>query len=266
MAKGLEDGRKLWARLLYGMDGADEEKTRAIGSLHQALVSGVLVQWLIEPGRTAPPLSSPWACGHRRSIAASQRSSAGLRRSPWRTPTGSSARCCPAAPWAGRAGTGTRRGSRPSGSPRGARLDRMAQRDHRGHRVDRPGGAVRVAAVQLVRARPDGLGGRPGAPRHLGQDGGGVPGERATRLTRRPVQQGPADVLALGQVGAGRGPRGERRAGRARRRGGGRAPRVTSGHQQGGTNDPGPARDPAGRCLSNTAHIRRQHELPTPAG
>src|SRR6266516_2978141 len=51
VAEGLEDGRKLWARLLYGVDDADEEKTRAIGSLHQALVSGVLVQWLIDPGR-----------------------------------------------------------------------------------------------------------------------------------------------------------------------------------------------------------------------
>jgi AcrR family transcriptional regulator len=51
VADGLEDGRKLWARLLYGVDDADEEKTRAIGSLHQALVSGVLVQWLIDPGR-----------------------------------------------------------------------------------------------------------------------------------------------------------------------------------------------------------------------
>jgi hypothetical protein len=51
VAEGLEDGRKLWAQLLYGVDDADEEKTRAIGSLHQALVSGVLVQWLIDPGR-----------------------------------------------------------------------------------------------------------------------------------------------------------------------------------------------------------------------
>jgi hypothetical protein len=51
VAEGLEDGRKLWARLLYGVDDADEEKTRAIGSLHQALVSGVLVQWLIDPDR-----------------------------------------------------------------------------------------------------------------------------------------------------------------------------------------------------------------------
>ena len=55
VADGLEDGRKLWARLLYGVDDADEEKTRAIGSLHQALVSGVLVQWLIDPERAPSP-------------------------------------------------------------------------------------------------------------------------------------------------------------------------------------------------------------------
>ena len=55
VAEGLEDGRKLWARLLYGVDDADEEKTRAIGSLHQALVSGVLVQWLIDPRRAPSP-------------------------------------------------------------------------------------------------------------------------------------------------------------------------------------------------------------------
>jgi AcrR family transcriptional regulator len=55
VAEGLEDGRKLWARLLYRVDDADEETTRAIGSLHQALVSGVLVQWLIDPGRAPSP-------------------------------------------------------------------------------------------------------------------------------------------------------------------------------------------------------------------
>jgi len=51
VADGLEDGRRLWARLLYGVDDTDEATVRAIGSLHQALVSGVLVQWLIDPGR-----------------------------------------------------------------------------------------------------------------------------------------------------------------------------------------------------------------------
>jgi AcrR family transcriptional regulator len=55
VADGLEDGRKLWARLLYGMDDTDEATVRAIGSLHQALVSGVLVQWLIDPERAPSP-------------------------------------------------------------------------------------------------------------------------------------------------------------------------------------------------------------------
>ena len=55
VADGLEDGRLLWARTLYGVDPADEQRARAIGSLHQALVSGVLVQWLIDPGRAPSP-------------------------------------------------------------------------------------------------------------------------------------------------------------------------------------------------------------------
>ena len=45
----------LWARTLYGVDPVDEQRARAIGSLHQALVSGVLVQWLIDPGRAPSP-------------------------------------------------------------------------------------------------------------------------------------------------------------------------------------------------------------------
>jgi AcrR family transcriptional regulator len=55
VADGLEDGRRLWARLLYGVDDTDEATVRAIGSLHQALVSGVLVQWLIDPDRAPSP-------------------------------------------------------------------------------------------------------------------------------------------------------------------------------------------------------------------
>lgn len=55
VADGLEDGRRLWARLLYGVDDAGEDTVRAIGSLHQALVSGVLVQWLIDPERAPSP-------------------------------------------------------------------------------------------------------------------------------------------------------------------------------------------------------------------
>ena len=55
VADGLEDARTLWAQLIYGVDSADEQRARAIGSLHQALVSGVLVQWLIDPERAPTP-------------------------------------------------------------------------------------------------------------------------------------------------------------------------------------------------------------------
>ena len=70
VADGLEDGRRLWARLLYGVDDADEDTVRAIGSLHQALVSGVLVQWLIDPGRapSARP-AGPGPAGDRDQVA-----------------------------------------------------------------------------------------------------------------------------------------------------------------------------------------------------
>jgi AcrR family transcriptional regulator len=47
ISDGLEDGRRLWAQALYGAD----DDARAIGSLHQALLSGVLVQWLMDPER-----------------------------------------------------------------------------------------------------------------------------------------------------------------------------------------------------------------------
>jgi AcrR family transcriptional regulator len=47
LADGLEDGRQLWAQALYRAD----DDARAIGSLHQALLSGVLVQWLMDPER-----------------------------------------------------------------------------------------------------------------------------------------------------------------------------------------------------------------------
>jgi hypothetical protein len=67
VAEGLEDGRRLWARLLYGVDDTDEEQTRAIGSLHQALVSGVLVQWLIDPAGPLSRRTRPGPAGHRRS-------------------------------------------------------------------------------------------------------------------------------------------------------------------------------------------------------
>jgi hypothetical protein len=53
VAQGLDDGRALWASALSGLDvnGDDHGVARAVGSLHQALFSGVLIQWLIDPGR-----------------------------------------------------------------------------------------------------------------------------------------------------------------------------------------------------------------------
>jgi AcrR family transcriptional regulator len=45
VADGLEGGRQLWAQLVFGDDARD------VGSLLQALLSGVLVQWLVDPDR-----------------------------------------------------------------------------------------------------------------------------------------------------------------------------------------------------------------------
>lgn len=50
LADGFEDGRKLWAEAVYGLDG-EADQARAVGSLHQALISGVMVQWLLDPAR-----------------------------------------------------------------------------------------------------------------------------------------------------------------------------------------------------------------------
>ncbi len=56
VAAGIDDARMFWARALYGVDPAETRHARAIGSLHQALVSGVLVQWLIDPERAPTPV------------------------------------------------------------------------------------------------------------------------------------------------------------------------------------------------------------------
>ena len=109
IADGLQDGRLAWAQMLHGMvpPQRDPDQTQAVGSIHQALLSGVLVQWLVDPER------APSAAGAGRSHAGdggpghrevSRRSSAGRRRPRRRRPRGSSARCRRAAPWAGRPG------------------------------------------------------------------------------------------------------------------------------------------------------------------
>jgi AcrR family transcriptional regulator len=52
IAEGLEEGRNAWAMLLQGIDpSADPEKAYQVGSFYQALLSGVLVQWLVDPDR-----------------------------------------------------------------------------------------------------------------------------------------------------------------------------------------------------------------------
>jgi hypothetical protein len=57
IADGLQDGRMAWAQLLHGIDPeAEPVKAQAVGSLHQALLSGVLVQWVVDPDR-APSAS-----------------------------------------------------------------------------------------------------------------------------------------------------------------------------------------------------------------
>jgi AcrR family transcriptional regulator len=52
IARGLQDGRMAWASLLHDIDPeAEPAKAQAVGSVHQALLSGILVQLLIDPGR-----------------------------------------------------------------------------------------------------------------------------------------------------------------------------------------------------------------------
>jgi hypothetical protein len=60
----LQDGRLAWARLLHRIDpDAEPAKAQAVGSVYQALLSGVLVQWLTDPGRA--PSASDLASGLR---------------------------------------------------------------------------------------------------------------------------------------------------------------------------------------------------------
>jgi AcrR family transcriptional regulator len=53
IARGLQDGRMASAQLLHGIDPETEPaKAQAVGSVHQALLSGILVQRLIDPARS----------------------------------------------------------------------------------------------------------------------------------------------------------------------------------------------------------------------
>jgi AcrR family transcriptional regulator len=79
VADGLEDARTFWAQALYGVDPADQRQARAVGSLHQALVSGVLVQWLIDPERAPSPADLAHAMA---AIAAQVSAEAGVGPAP----------------------------------------------------------------------------------------------------------------------------------------------------------------------------------------
>jgi AcrR family transcriptional regulator len=51
-ADAIQEAREGWALLFQGIDAAVEEKpAQAVGSFYQALVTGVLAQWLIDPQR-----------------------------------------------------------------------------------------------------------------------------------------------------------------------------------------------------------------------
>jgi hypothetical protein len=69
LAEGLQRGRGAWAALLQGLDGTvDGTRAQAIGSLYQALLTGIGVQWMIDPERTP---SAADLTGALRTIAAS---------------------------------------------------------------------------------------------------------------------------------------------------------------------------------------------------
>lgn len=57
MAAGLEDGRSGMAALVTGRpeDTLDDETVHSIGSVQMALMSGVMVQWLVDPGHAPRP-------------------------------------------------------------------------------------------------------------------------------------------------------------------------------------------------------------------
>jgi MftR C-terminal domain len=57
MAAGLEDGRSGMAALVTGRpeDSLDDETVHSVGSVQMALMSGVMVQWLVDPAHAPRP-------------------------------------------------------------------------------------------------------------------------------------------------------------------------------------------------------------------
>jgi AcrR family transcriptional regulator len=77
IAAGLQDDRLAWALLLHGIDPeAEPAKAQTVGSFHQALLSGILVQWLTDPDRA--PSAHDLLAGLQ-AIAGDMASAAGAR-------------------------------------------------------------------------------------------------------------------------------------------------------------------------------------------
>jgi AcrR family transcriptional regulator len=75
LAEALERARFGLAEMLQGLAGpVDERAARTVGSFYQALLSGVLVQWLIDPSRA--PSGHDLAEGLRRILGSLQASGA----------------------------------------------------------------------------------------------------------------------------------------------------------------------------------------------
>jgi hypothetical protein len=51
LATGLEAGRVRLARMFQDLDATADRKAWAVGSFYQALLSGLLLQWLVDPER-----------------------------------------------------------------------------------------------------------------------------------------------------------------------------------------------------------------------
>ena len=53
IAEGIRDARLSWAELLQGIDSStDRARAEAVGSIYQALLTGMMVQWLVDPQHT----------------------------------------------------------------------------------------------------------------------------------------------------------------------------------------------------------------------
>lgn len=179
VADGIEDARAFWAHTLYGVDPADQARARAVGSMHQALVSGVLVQWLVDPDRAPSPAVLAVAST---AIAAGLNAAGALPGRPaGTTPLAVRPRCCDIVPRESPSGTPpswTERGAashyrmvtdagEPNRVPRRARIPVSGQcsRPPRYHRLlSRPAAALVLSATATGRKTQHGIERADGVP------------------------------------------------------------------------------------------------------